>query len=155
MSAIHLGIVNEVETASSQSQLMLLILIAPTPGCHYITVVHVRGVCSALVLSHALSSRGEARSNLVCHPLERVLCAATCHVTLPDAPCLPAARLLTTWPVTPVPCSPLTKSGVCTMTPANPGCSLCLASYSCCSLSSWLPVHGMHVQRHRVLDGFV
>ena len=32
MSAIHLGIVNEVETAGSQSQLMLLILQAATPG---------------------------------------------------------------------------------------------------------------------------
>jgi hypothetical protein len=61
------------------------------------------GVCSALVLLRALSSRGEARSNLVCHPLERVLSAATHHVTLPDAPCLPAAHLLTAWPVTPVP----------------------------------------------------
>jgi hypothetical protein len=60
-------------------------------------------MCSALVLSRALSSRGEARSNLVCHPLERVLSAATRHVTLPDAPCLPAARLLTAWPGTPVP----------------------------------------------------
>jgi hypothetical protein len=41
MSAIHLGIANEVETASSQSQLMLLILVAPTPGCHRITVQHI------------------------------------------------------------------------------------------------------------------
>ena len=37
MSAIRLGIANEVETASSQSQLMLLILQAATPGCHRIT----------------------------------------------------------------------------------------------------------------------
>jgi hypothetical protein len=32
MSAIHLGIVNEVETTGSQSQPMLLILVATTPG---------------------------------------------------------------------------------------------------------------------------
>jgi hypothetical protein len=32
MSAIHLGIANEVETASSQSQPMLLILVATTSG---------------------------------------------------------------------------------------------------------------------------
>jgi hypothetical protein len=32
VSAICLGIVNEVETASSQSQLMLLILVATTSG---------------------------------------------------------------------------------------------------------------------------
>jgi hypothetical protein len=32
MSAICLGIANEVETASSQSQLVLLIFIAPTLG---------------------------------------------------------------------------------------------------------------------------
>jgi hypothetical protein len=38
MSAIRLGIANEVETAGSQSQLMLLILQAATPGCHRITV---------------------------------------------------------------------------------------------------------------------
>jgi hypothetical protein len=37
MSAIRLGISNEVETAGSQSQLMLLILAATTPGCHRIT----------------------------------------------------------------------------------------------------------------------
>jgi hypothetical protein len=37
MSAIRLGIVNEVETAGSQSQLMLLILVATTPDCHRIT----------------------------------------------------------------------------------------------------------------------
>jgi hypothetical protein len=37
MSAICLGIANEVETAGSQSQLMLLILVATTPGCHCIT----------------------------------------------------------------------------------------------------------------------
>jgi hypothetical protein len=41
MSAIRLGIANKVETASSQSQPMLLILVATTPGCHRITVVHV------------------------------------------------------------------------------------------------------------------
>jgi hypothetical protein len=41
MSAIRLGIVNEVETAGSQSQLMLLILVASTLGCHCITVQHV------------------------------------------------------------------------------------------------------------------
>jgi hypothetical protein len=41
MSAIRLGIVNKVETAGSQSQLMLLILVATTLGCHHITVVHV------------------------------------------------------------------------------------------------------------------
>jgi hypothetical protein len=41
MSAIHLGIVNKVETAGSQSQPMLLILAATTPGCHCITVVHI------------------------------------------------------------------------------------------------------------------
>jgi hypothetical protein len=117
--------------------------------------IHAGGMCSALVLLRALSSRGEARSNLVCHPLEHVLSAATCHVMLPDAPCLPAACLLTAWPATPVPCSPLMKSGVHTMTPANPGCSLCSASYSCYSLSSQLPVHGTHAQRHRALDGFV
>jgi hypothetical protein len=115
----------------------------------------VGGACSALVLLRALSSRGEARSNLLCHPLEHVLCATTRHVTLSDAPCLPAARLLTAWPATPVPCSPLAKSGVRTATPANPGCSLCSASYSCCSLSSQLPVHGTRTRRHRALDGFV
>jgi hypothetical protein len=32
MSAIRLGIVNKVETAGSQSQPMLLILVATTPG---------------------------------------------------------------------------------------------------------------------------
>jgi hypothetical protein len=32
-----------------------------------------------------------------------MLHAATRHVTLPNAPCLPAARLLAAWPVTPVP----------------------------------------------------
>jgi hypothetical protein len=32
MSAIRLGIANEVETAGSQSQPMLLILVATTPG---------------------------------------------------------------------------------------------------------------------------
>jgi hypothetical protein len=32
MSAIRLGIANEVETAGSQSQLMLLILVATTSG---------------------------------------------------------------------------------------------------------------------------
>ena len=37
MSAIRLGIANKVETAGSQSQLMLLILQAATPGCHRIT----------------------------------------------------------------------------------------------------------------------
>jgi hypothetical protein len=31
-ASIHLGIANEVETAGSQSQLMLLILIVTTPG---------------------------------------------------------------------------------------------------------------------------
>jgi hypothetical protein len=41
MSAICLGIANKVETTGSQSQLMLLILIATTPGCHHITVIHV------------------------------------------------------------------------------------------------------------------
>jgi hypothetical protein len=41
MSAIRLGIVNKVETAGSQSQPMLLILQAATPGCHRITVQHV------------------------------------------------------------------------------------------------------------------
>jgi hypothetical protein len=41
MSTIRLGIVNEVETASSQSQLMLLILVATTLGCHHITVIHI------------------------------------------------------------------------------------------------------------------
>jgi hypothetical protein len=41
MSAIRLGIVNKVETAGSQSQPMLLILVATTPGCHRITVQHV------------------------------------------------------------------------------------------------------------------
>jgi hypothetical protein len=37
VSAIHLGIANEVETAGSQSQLMLLILVVTIPGCHRIT----------------------------------------------------------------------------------------------------------------------
>jgi hypothetical protein len=41
MSAIYLGIANEVETAGSQSQPMLLILVATTLGCHCITVQHV------------------------------------------------------------------------------------------------------------------
>ena len=41
MSAIYLGIANEVETAGSQSQPMLLILVVTTPGCHRITVQHV------------------------------------------------------------------------------------------------------------------
>jgi hypothetical protein len=41
MSAIRLGIANEVETAVSQSQLMLLILVATTLGCHHITKYHV------------------------------------------------------------------------------------------------------------------
>jgi hypothetical protein len=67
------------------------------------------------MLLRALSSRGEARSNLVCHLLEHVLSAATCHVMLPDAPCLPAARLLTAWPVTPVPVVTTVSSlSVCT-----------------------------------------
>jgi hypothetical protein len=34
MSAIHLGIANKVETAGSQSQPMLLILVATLLGCH-------------------------------------------------------------------------------------------------------------------------
>ena len=41
MSAIRLGIANEVETAGSQSQLMLLILQAATPGLSPYHVVHV------------------------------------------------------------------------------------------------------------------
>jgi hypothetical protein len=41
MSAICLGIANKVETAGSQSQLMLLILVVTTPGCHRITVIHI------------------------------------------------------------------------------------------------------------------
>jgi hypothetical protein len=41
MSAIHLGIANEVETAGSQSQPMLLILIVTTLGRHHITVQHI------------------------------------------------------------------------------------------------------------------
>jgi hypothetical protein len=41
MSAIRLGIANKVETAGSQSQPLLLILIATTPGCHHITVQHI------------------------------------------------------------------------------------------------------------------
>jgi hypothetical protein len=64
------------------------------------------GVCSVLVLSARCRTEPveeDAKTNLLCHPLERVLCAATRHVTLPDAPCLPAARLLTAWPATPVP----------------------------------------------------
>jgi hypothetical protein len=40
MSAIRLGIVNEVETAGSQSQPMLLILVATTPG-HPASSVHL------------------------------------------------------------------------------------------------------------------
>jgi hypothetical protein len=55
MSAIRLGIANEVETAGSQSQLMLLILQAATPGCHRITYtrtyVQTRRVTNASCLA--------------------------------------------------------------------------------------------------------
>jgi hypothetical protein len=61
------------------------------------------GVCSALVLLHALSSRGEARSNLLMSSLKHVLRATAHHVMLPDACYLPANCLLTAWPVNPVP----------------------------------------------------
>jgi hypothetical protein len=104
--------------------------------------------------THSQAGR-KPRTNLLCHLLECMLCATTHHVMLPNAPCLPTACLLTAWPVTPAPCSPLVKSGVHTTTPANPGCSLCSASHSCCSLSSQLPVHGTCAWRHHVLDGFV
>jgi hypothetical protein len=65
--------------------------------------MYVGGVCSALVLSRALSSRGEARSNLLMSSLKRVLRATAHHVMLPDACYLPANCLLTAWPATPVP----------------------------------------------------
>jgi hypothetical protein len=41
MSAIRLGIANEVETAGSQSQLMLLILQAATHGLSPYHIIHI------------------------------------------------------------------------------------------------------------------
>jgi hypothetical protein len=41
MSAICLGITNKVKTAGSQSQPMLLILIAPTTGLSLYHIIHV------------------------------------------------------------------------------------------------------------------
>jgi hypothetical protein len=98
---------------------------------------------------------GKQGPTCLCHLPKCVLCATAHHVMLPNACYLPVNCLLTTWPATPVPCSPLMKSGVSTMTPANPGCSPCSASHSCCSLLSQLPVHGTDARRHRAPDDFV
>jgi hypothetical protein len=117
------------------------------------------GVCSALMLSVCCRTEPveeDAKTNCLCHLSEPVLYAAARHVMVScGRSCLPAvlllalclptvpfACLLTAWPMTPVPCSPLAKSGVRTVTSADLGGWGCLASRSRCSLSSWLPSRG-------------